>query len=224
MGKVTVVTVWTGILEYQSRHVARIRNMVLRNCGTWDVDFVCYTDQPEVPHGWRKVDLTIYPYEMREKWWGKMQVFDTVSRGIYPAVYFDLDTVIVGDITPLFEFAANNYFGICANFTKEVKPDYPCKFGSCVMTFHPDFGAEAFYVWSRIYPHMKKDAGIYGDQRAIQDLVPDAGILQGHMPPHFFVGRRQFKETLEPGNAVMIFAGKYKPHNSRLPWVKEHWR
>lgn len=225
MGKITIVTVWTGVLKYQASDVEKIRNMVLRNCGTyWEPDFVCYTDQPEVPHGWRKVDLTIYPYEMREGWWGKMQVFDTVTRGMYPAVYFDLDTVIVGDITPLFQFAHENYFGICENFTRRAKPDYPCKFGSCVMTFHPDFGGSEFYVWSKVFDDFKRRAGVYGDQFAIQEMIPDAMILQGHMPKGFFVGRRDFKETLDPANAVMIFAGKYKPGNSLLPWVKEHWK
>lgn len=225
MGKVTITTVWTGNDQYKISDVKKIRNMVLRNCGVdWEPHFVCYTDQPDVPHGWRKVDLTIYPYEMRHGWWGKMQVFDPLSRGPYPTVYFDLDTVIVGDITPLFEFAANNYFGICENFTKQVVPSYACKFGSCVMTFHPDFGASEFYVWSKIYEHSKRRAGRFGDQWVIQELIPDAMTLQGHLPRGFFVGRRDFKETLEPSNAVMIFAGKRKPSNSLLPWVKEHWK
>ena len=224
MGKVTVATVWTGNDKYKMSDVEKIRNMVLRNCGIWEVIFLCYTDQPEVPEGWMKVDLSYYPPSMIQGWWGKMQLFDTERRGMYPTVYFDLDTVIVGSIVPLFQYAHEHYFGICSNFTREVKPDYPCKFGSCVMTFHPEFGDEPYYVWTRLYGKLMQDAGQYGDQFVIQMMCPDAGILQGHMPRGFFVGRRNFKETLDPENAVMIFAGKHKPAQSRFSWVKEHWK
>lgn len=224
MGKINIAVVWThGPRDYEADYVRKIRSMVLRHCGDWEVDFLCYTDRGYAPPGWILIDLNVYPQPMREGWWGKMQLFDTMFRGPENVVYFDLDTVIVGDITPLFKYAEENYFGICSNFTREVSPDYPCKFGSCVMTFHKSFGDNEFYVWSRIYMDMKQRAGKYGDQKVIETMVPDAGILNDHMPKDFFVGRRDFKETLDPSNAVMIFAGKHKPANSLLPWVKEHW-
>ena len=226
MGKVTVATVWTrGPAGYTQDDVAKIRSMVLRNCGDWEVDFLCYTDRPkDLPEGWAYVDLNVYPVPMREGWWGKMIIFDTMFRGPNNVVYFDLDTVIVGDITPLFYQAEKHFFSICKNFTRMVKPDYPCLFGSCVMTINRKFGDSEFYVWNRIHGDLRERAGKYGDQFAIQELIPDAGILQDDLPANFFVGRRDFQERLQPGNAVMVFAGKYKPGNSRLPWVKEHWK
>ncbi len=224
MGQIAVAVVWTrGPGHYAESDVDKIKAMVLRHCGDWGVEFLCYTDQGYAPEGWLHIDLNMYPHAMREGWWGKMQLFDSMFRGNRSVVYFDLDTVIVGDITPLFQYAEDNYFGICDNFTKQVNPDYPCDFGSCVMTINKGFGDEIFYAWSKLYEDMKKRAGIYGDQKVIQIMHPEAATLNGHMPKGFFVGRRDFKETLQPGNAVMVFAGKYKPSNSLLPWVKEHW-
>lgn len=225
MGQIAVAVVWTrGPANYTADDVKKIRSMVLRNSGDWDVEFLCYTDQGAAPEGWQLIDLNRYPHAMRDGWWGKMQLFDSMFRGPRSVVYFDLDTVIVGDITPLFQFAEANYFGVCHNFTREINPSYPCKFGSCVMTINKGFGDEIFYAWSKLYVEMRERAGIYGDQKVIEIMHPDAVTLQGHMPHNFFVGRRDFKETLEPGNAVMIFAGKYKPSKSLLPWVKEHWK
>lgn len=217
MGKVNVFCVRMGTF-YGPEYVERLRNMVLRHSKGWDVSFWCITDQTDTPEGWHTVK-PMGPHS--ERWWAKMELFNTELRGDRQSVYFDLDTVIVGDLGPLFSLKLD--FGICANFTRAVQPDYPCAYGSCVMTLGPGWGDGLWSVWQHKWQTMVNQAGVYGDQWAIGKFYPMARLLQDALKPSYFVGRRAFTDKLPPGAAIMVFAGKVKPHTSKLPWVKEHW-
>lgn len=201
----TVCCVRTGT-RYGAEYVERLRNMIARHL-SMPYRFVCLTDQPEELEGVENLPATL------PGWWAKMELFALPGKRLY----FDLDTVIVGDLTPL--AALDVPFGICDNFTRAVMPDYPCKYGSCVMVMGNGFGRPVYDAFMA-NPQM----GPYGDQKAIEELCPDAAILQDLLPAGYLVGRRAFTDSKPAGAAVMIFAGKHKPHNTPHRWLRDAWR
>src|SRR3990167_5112266 len=150
-------------------------------------------------------------------WWAKMKLFDSDFRKrVAPGrwLYFDLDTVLLQSIQPLVEWSGE--FGICANFTRLAGHlTWPCKYGSCVMSLAEGFGEE---IWAKF----NKDRGGYirqctrGDQELIEQLHPGATLLQGTLPPKFFVGYRDLTDAT-PEAAVVVFAGTHKQSNSPYP-------
>jgi hypothetical protein len=154
-----------------------------------------------------------------------MVLFSHKWRRGQRVLYFDLDTVIVGDLSPLADLDIP--FGICANFTRAAgNLEWPCLYGSCVMTFGPDYGDDVFRkFWPDRWALMDK-AGKYGDQKVIEELEPNAVLLQPLLPPNFFLGYRyleQHKEAPPDGCSLVIFAGKAKPHSTVNKWARAAW-
>jgi hypothetical protein len=204
--------------KYSVEYVERLRSMVARYLPQ-EHRFICLTDQPDQIAGVEMIDCLHLGWH---GWWLKMGLFDPDLRGPDRCLYFDLDTVIIDDLTPLAEWGGE--FGICRNFTKLAgHPTWPCNYGSCVMSLAPGFGRDIYrrfsadpQGWVRRCPH--------GDQQAIEKLYPRAEYLQDRVPPGYFVGRRDFNSHRPKAAAVMIFAGRHKPHNTPHRWLKEAWQ
>jgi hypothetical protein len=211
---ITVACVRTGD-RYGIEYVAKLRDMVARYL-PMPHRFICLTDQPETLAGVEMIPLMGLP-----GWWAKMALFSRSFRGEGRCLYFDLDTVIIGDLTPLAEIEAP--FAICANFTRAVNPAYPCRYGSCIMVLADSFGSD---IWASFMSesHRFIQGCTYGDQQAIEQLYPDAILLQDVLPAGYLVGRREFTDERPEGAAVMIFAGKHKPHNTTHKWLREAWQ
>lgn len=221
---------------YSVEYVERLRNMITKHVPRYafnDVsatgrrpNIICLTDQPEDVEGVQMIRLT--PDKLNEGWWAKMLLFNPQLRGDYsrPTIYFDLDTVIVDDLTALVDYAiASTEFAICANFTKRAgNLNYPCNYGSCVMIFPAGFGAEVYHSYLGYWQHAQEIAGAYGDQFIIEKMLPSARLLQDVMPSGYFVGRRQFDVVRPKDVRLLIFAGKVKPHNTTIEWIKEQWK
>jgi hypothetical protein len=215
---VAVACVWVGT-GYGVEYVQRLRNMVRRHLRL-EHRFICLTDKPETHID--GVDFVDIRHHKWPGWWSKMALFDPALRGMSNCVYFDLDTVIVGDITPLFDCRD---FAICENFTRAAgHPTYPCSYGSCVMYLPLGFGRRIFQRFEADADALMARHAQYGDQRLIEEYYPFATRLQRVMPRGFFVGRREFSDGVPPDASVMVFAGPVKPHNTAHPWVQEHWR
>ena len=205
---ITVACVRTGT-RYGIEYVAKLRDMVARYLPI-PHRFVCLTDQPETLDG---VEMVPAPLP---GWWAKMAVFSLPGKRLY----LDLDTVIIGDLTPLAEVDAP--FATCANFTRAVNPAYPCQYGSCIMVMADGFGADVWHAFMAEKDRIMECCR-YGDQQAIEQLYPDAVLLQDVLPEGYLVGRRDFTDTRPEGAAVMIFAGRHKPDNTPHGWLKEAW-
>lgn len=201
---ITVTCLRTGT-KYGPEYVTRLRSMVKRHLPI-PHEFVVFGDQPDA-------DIRT----KRTSWWGKLDILRSDIRPAGRVLYFDLDTVIVGDLTPLAELDCD--FGICANFTRAVNDGYACRYGSCVMTI-----AHGVDIVPSPQTLADDRSGIYGDQWAIEQAAPDATLLQDALPPGYFVGRRDFTDTVPDDAAVMIFAGRVKPHNTIHRWVGENWK
>ena len=79
--------------KYGPEYVTRLRDGIKRNLKT-EHDFVCYTDDP-VPG----VECEPLPADL-PGWWSKLGLFKLAR----PLIYFDLDVVITGDLTPIVEW------------------------------------------------------------------------------------------------------------------------
>jgi len=216
----TVACVWTGG-KYSIDYVARLRAMVARHLVV-DHRFICLTDHGAVPDGVERIEV---PAIGLERWWAKMALFAPAVRGPGPCLYLDLDTVVVGDLGPLAAWAgtpgssAGAGFAICRNF--HAKPGW-CRYGSCAMTFADGWGEP---VWRRfVADHQGLMArSRWGDQGAIELLVPDAVILQDRVPDGYFVHYKAIPPARPDEAAVVVFGGKARPHDCTVPWVREAW-
>lgn len=214
---VTFACVRTGS-AYGPEYVHRLRAGIARYYPR-PHRFVCITDNGKAMNGCERLEVADLP-----GWWAKMAVFDTSWRRHAKVVYLDLDTVVCGDLRPLADIDIK--FGICANFTRAAgNQDWPCRYGSCVMTLAPDWGVD---IWQRFVAD--KAAIIarnerYGDQKAIEELAPRASLLQEQLPPGYFIGYRDLPKHKAPpkGASLVIFAGQHKPHNTNCAWAAEAW-
>lgn len=211
---ITIACVRTGD-RYGIEYVAKLRDMVARHLPI-EHRFICLTDQPDKLDGVEMIPVMGLP-----GWWAKMALFSQSVRGEGKCLYFDLDTVIIGDLTPLAEIDAQ--FATCANFTRAVKADYPCRYGSCIMVLADGFGSDIWAAFMAESDRFIKGCK-YGDQQAIEQLYPDAVLLQDVLPEGYLVGRRDFTDQKPEKAAVMIFAGPHKPHNTPHKWLREAWQ
>lgn len=205
--------------KYPVDYVSRLRNMIARHYPR-PHKLLCFTDQPEFVEGVvnYEVDGNQFP-----TWWGKMALFKHTRRFPVRCIYFDLDTVITGDLTPLVEW--DGKFGICRNFTKAAgHASWPCNYGSCVMSIAPGFGFKIHRDFMKTPGEIIRRCGHYGDQLAIEQLYPNATYLQDVLPVGYIVGRREFSDSLPEKAAIMVFAGNTKPHNTAYKWVAENWK
>jgi hypothetical protein len=211
-GVITVACVRVGT-KYGPEYVDRLESMAARHLASHR--FVCLTDQPDTPG--ETIDVSACGLD---GWWAKMCLFD---RRLIPGrvLFFDLDTVILNDLTPLAEWGGA--FGICESFTRRAgNLNWPCRYGSCVMSIGPGFGQD---IWERF--DRDRDAIMRrctrGDQQAIEALHPTATLLQDELPEGFFMGYRDLTDT-KPDASVIVFGGRRKPGNSPYQWVTDAWR
>lgn len=191
--KPLVCCVKTGT-KYSAEYVLNLRDGVARNFKV-PHEFVCFTDEP-VP-GVRCEPL---PVDL-PGWWSKISLFK-LRR---PLIYFDLDVVITGDLSPLLEWQG---FGIIRDW-------WQSGFNSSVMKLTGD----EYGVWETFTPDVM--SRMPGDQDYISTRLPGASTF----PPHYFPS---FKANrcfdAPPADAMaVILHGNPKPHQLG-GWVSDLWR
>lgn len=204
----TVACVRTGT-KYSIEYVQRLQKAVGRHLPI-EHDFVCFTDR----------ECSGLP-----GWWGKMALFEPTWRAGQRVLYFDLDTVIVGDLSPLARLDVP--FAICDNFTRLAgHSEWPCKYGSCAMTIGPEFDGDLWDWFIENPQRITAKCGRYGDQKAIEMWSSKFPLLQRLLPPGFFVGYRdlpRYPDRPPEGASLVVFAGENKPHKTNCEWAKRAW-
>jgi len=210
----TVICVMRSGGIYNAEWVRKLRDGVARHMSL-PHRFVCLSDV-DVPceripllHDW-------------PGWWAKVELFRPgVVTG--PTLYFDLDNLPVGDLSPL--AACEHDFAMLRNFNR---PEYA---SSCVMWFKDKAPAHVYDKFAKASDgwmtfHVEHRDGPYlGDQAFIWDCF-DRKVPFINVPPltvcsykkdYLRLGR------LPDGTAMVAFGGSYKPNTVQHKWVRQAW-
>lgn len=197
----TIACVYKTGGEYTLDYVKRLAASV----AMYDVEFVCLSDDPQVAKY-----ATHIPLQHPEwtGWWCKLELFEQLKGHV---LYFDLDTMIVGDITPLLNY--DHTFTMLSDF---YKPQFPA---SGVMAWQGDYS----YISAGFTIDQDKDyrqTGNWGDQgwitrrlNQMSSQIDRFDALFPHLIGSYKCGYRLAQ--------VVCFHGKPRPHE--INWKIENW-
>lgn len=207
----TVVCVLKSGGEYGPRYVEAMRNMIARHL-TLPHKFICFSDMGEGP-GFQPLK-----YGM-PGWWSKLELFQVKG----PVLYFDLDTVILGNIDRMGKAAMampENTMQMLTPFNQKRRE--AGEWASGVMAWHGDFRylldgppqdkGHVFYKgWDQVY--------IFTE--LLKHGVPITAVNKS---AHIYSSKRHCQNGVPAGAEVVCFHGNSRPHNTNVAWVKDNWR
>jgi len=141
-----------------------------------------------------------------ESWWAKLQMFEPgrFERGSR-CVYFDLDTVITGDLTDLMD-----YDGPFAGLRDVWQPG---QINSSIMSWT---AGEADHVYVNWVMEGKPTDDPRGDQAWITKHMPMAIRLQDVIPGQLASWKAHCGEGVPTGVSAVFYHGKPRPHETEL--------
>jgi hypothetical protein len=212
------------VTRYKANHVKRLQSMVARHYSR-PHRFVCITDDSAGLEGVETIPL--WPeYRALGGCYHRLQLFGSHMRELLGPrfVMLDLDVVITGDLTPVFErtedFVINSYR------TTDRDQRYN---GSIIMM---DAGARA-KVWETFDPvesiraieyHRRTVIGT--DQAWIRlALGPDEATLTDGDGVHDIRFSKSVRSGLPKNARIVVFPGPrdQETEMKRHKWIKEHW-
>lgn len=163
-------------------------------------------------------------------WWSKIELFHPETREAWgDTLYFDLDTAIVGDLTPIIDYCAQDWRDPTAGTPFTILEDFyrPQGYGSGMM-FIPRHFTAPWLAFNKA-SHTTVET-LAGDQDFLEAAVPQAARWQMVCPkqivsfkPAAVVG---LQLTAVPSKArVVCFHGFPRPH--QLPkdhFMRRYWR
>lgn len=187
-----VLTVLRSGGEYRPEHVERLAAQVEKhNPG---LEFACLSDVA-VP-GWIKARHD-WP-----GWWCKMEAFRLPG----PILYMDLDTSVVGDLTPLLDVPER--FTVLRDF------NYPAReMGSGVMAWRGDTSGLYLLFAEDPARHMAENqtARWWGDQGFIERNTASRAYWQDVAPGAVVSWKKHCGHGIPAGARVVAFHGKPRP-------------
>lgn len=197
-------------IEYNTAQVLWLRDQVARHVKV-PHRFVCFSDA-EI-EGVEVIPLT----DDLPGWWSKIELF---KRDLGRVFYLDLDTVIVGDITPM--VLHGHKFSVLRNLSSKTAG----RIGSGVMAWSGD--------QTHIYTEFMRDSQRHmaecvvsekwGDQGFIQSVQRSTGrgwkFLQDLFPAQIVSYKFDLqRRDPEPQNTIVCFHGEPKPWETNHKWV-----
>jgi len=182
----TVLTVLRRGGDFKDEHVERLRKQV----EPYTDAFLCLDDEI-LEHDW-------------PTWWPKLEMFKISG----PCLYFDLDTTIMGDITPMLEAAEQYPFIALRN------PNNGVPIGSGIMAWNGDM--------SRLYEKFARRPELYMDRYRKMPKIGDQGFIwdnnlepvtywQDLFPDKILSYKVNCKRTMPKEAMVVYFHGKPRP-------------
>jgi len=189
----TILTVLRSGGEYRPEHVERLR----AQCATHapDAPFLCLSDVPGVGqplvHGW-------------PGWWSKIEAFG--ARG--PVLYMDLDTHVVGDLTPLLRVAVAARFTVLRDFNPKHR-----LIGSGLMAWAGDMSHLVRRFEESPARHMaaNKSSRFWGDQGFIERHEVRPAFWQDRLPGAVVSWKKHCGQGIPADARVVCFHGKPRP-------------
>lgn len=173
---------------------------------------VCLTDDPSTLPKW-VIPKTV-PTGL-VGWWNKVALF---QPGMFEpgerVLYFDLDTIIIGDLTDIASYAGR--FAIMRD------PYHPEHMGSSCMAWE---AGTVDHIWTRWDQAGRPSFHPGGDQTWVEAMQPKADYWQDMFPGQVVSFKRDcWLQGRIPDNARMVvFHGKPRPHQCVAPYIKELW-
>lgn len=193
MERLTVACVYKTGGVYTPEYVKRLRHSVA-SWLRWPYEWVCLSDDPGV--------ATNALHENLPGWWSKFEVM-TLGRG--RVLYFDLDTVINGDITPL---ACVTELTLLRDFYR------PDGLGSGLMML-PEADREQMWAhWEKSrHGHMGRFA-IEGDQAVMEQLWLNKASRWQDILPGWVTSYKAHTLVERQASSVVCYHGEPKPHQT----------
>ena len=224
-------------VQYGWEYVDRLYNSLCRNL-TPKVRMHVYTERHRiVPAHMIHHELQEWPgiRGPKRSWWYKIQLFNPKYHS-GPMMYFDLDTVITGNIDWIWQLPTDRFWAV-KDFKYLFSPNKQA-INSSVMWFDP---AE----WNRVYQEFDHEeishrrSAWHGDQDFIQEKIPRSRV--GYFDTNQVKSWRwelqeggydfKTKKHKNPGATAMllaptsiaVFHGSPKPHEVTDPVILRHW-
>lgn len=202
--KKTIACVLRKSKEYDVDYVEHLVKGIKGNLHV-DAEIVCISDT-NVSHVCKQIEFEHdWP-----SWWCKLELFSHPYLKGKEVVYFDLDTIIQGDITPLVEYDHN--FSMLRDFY------FKQRFGSGVMAWKGDRS----YITKAFNPHKHPKEYVtsenWGDQAFIRDNVGEKiGIIQDvttvKVDSYKLITKKRGKSLRDCD--VLCFHGKPRPRSRK---------
>ena len=204
----TVCCINTGT-KYGDDYVRKLRNMVERQLSGHD--FVCFSD-----HFIADVKVIKIP-DASKSWWDKMALFAPDLSIRYPALYFDLDVLIAGDLT---ELAVDQPFAIIKQWKNITSAKTWPAYNSSVMYWREPPSGKVWAKW------------IVDPEKWIEEFRGDQDFLAYATDGHCYTWPSGWFAPMEdcldgcPDNAKVIICNTLENHIAaeRAPWVKTVWK
>ena len=221
---VTVVCVKWGE-KYDAEYTNKLHRAVRR----WlpeAAKFVCFTDDAEG----LEAGVEARPLPVRddwEGWWFKAYLFSREAQLSGRVLYLDLDTVIVGPLSPL--LAYTGAFATLAAAYFQAEEGVADGFNSSAMLW--DAGGGGLFA-SRASPlaplHDALSPSVFRClmrwDHWVEMVAPGAHVLQELFPGLFVDFRGDCKDGPPAGAAVVCFPRYPKPHEASAEWIDANWR
>lgn len=205
--------------KYSSEYVNKLLRGISKNT-TKSFLFTCFTDNIE------GITSSSYceplPYYTGD-WHSKIGLYNQDLYNLEDQIFFfDLDTVITGDLNEIFEYRGD--FILLRDFYRKDG------FGSGLMSWRP---AAVNYMWKNFHGGKCR----HGDQGWCEEQYPTADIWQEKFPEKIISYKVHIKDkgkqrnpnyTKHPGtldsSSIVCFHGKPNPHEINEPWIQEYWK
>ena len=183
-----ILTVFKEGGDYKPEHVERLRQQCAAHAP--GARFTCLQG-PLLLHDW-------------PGWWSKIEMF----RYDGPTLYMDLDTSVVGDLTPLLDATEQHRF-----ITLRNPLSTPSKFGSGLMAWSGDMlDVYARFAQDPAY-HMRRcvTQEIWGDQGFIAETETPDAYWQDLFPGQVVSWKVDCKQGVPKDARVVYFHGTPRP-------------
>jgi hypothetical protein len=214
--------------KFPIEYVYNLKSAVERNT-TKEHNFVVFSDR-KIKDVETKILLPGY-----EGWWNKLQMFNPTNRLGRRAIYFDLDTLITGNLDWLFDYDGNMMGIEDVGAVNAHQPHLKNVFQSGVMSWNPLMMG---HIWTRFNPAQM--GHVRGDGEYMHSYL---NPLQRDLLQHKYPNKlKSYKYQVYPNKpdkktAIVCFHGRpsiieaqrtsittpmatYKPQN----WIAEYWR
>jgi len=192
--------------EYRPEYLYRLADSILRH--NPQAKITCLTDMDISHPGIKPVKhSSIYP-----KWWGKLQLFGMATAE--PVLYMDIDTVCVGNLSPLIRQTPG--------FTMLPNIYHPGRVGSGVMSWYGDYSylLKQFVRNDAMIMQQYITTALWGDQAFIERHLKHTPDLFGSECLSYKAQVKNKQKALPPQTSLVYFHGKPRPWQVNESWMQ----